>query len=333
MYDSIKIRLYNLPSDYDFAMVLSALDQVVIYENETGGHGKWRGRNVIATTDYVQFEGSLPKCLYGNNLRSLTLSEVKKLITKMSDDLGVPMNEAEVLDLEFAHNFIMQHQPIKYMNMLIGIPKFKDNSWDGTRYFEYGGIRVKFYDKVKEAKKKRELPKYGDIPPYQLRYEVTFESNKLETIFGKTLIMDDLWNKEVFWRLVSEWYEYYELLENRPQSSKDIDFNDFKSVKDFDKWVICMLNDEQNLGYYIKHILFKHRSSPSGADRVLHGQIQKRIKEALKWSKVNLPKSDLMGELTMRIEAYLTDLYTMSADGLTTTEFEQMINNLSDKGI
>ena len=94
-----------------------------------------------------------------------------------------------------------------------------------------------------------------------------------------------------------------------------------------------MLNDEQNLGYYIKHILFKHRSSPSGADRVLHGQIQKRIKEALKWSKVNLPKSDLMGELTMRIEAYLTDLYTMSADGLTTTEFEQMINNLSDKGI
>ena len=25
--------------------------------------------------------------------------------------------------------------------------------------------------------------------------------------------------------------------------------------------------------------------------------------------------------------------YTMSADGLTTTEFEQMINNLSDKGI
>lgn len=31
-----------------------------------------------------------------------------------------------------------------------------------------------------------------------------------------------------------------------------------------------------------------------------------------------------MGELTMRIEAYLTDLYTMSADGLTTTEFEQM---------
>lgn len=40
-----------------------------------------------------------------------------------------------------------------------------------------------------------------------------------------------------------------------------------------------------------------------------------------------------MGELTMRIEAYPTDLYTMSADGLTTTEFEQMINNLSDNGI
>ena len=133
--------------------------------------------------------------------------------------------------------------------------------------------------------------------------------------------------------MAAEWFGYFELLEKRPHSSKDIDFSILSSIKDFDKWVICMLNDEQNLGYYVKHVLFKHRSNPQGSHRALHGQIQKRIKEALKWDKANLPDSKLMDELTMLVEAYLTDLYNMSTDGLSTEEFEQMINNQSGKYI
>ena len=36
-----------------------------------------------------------------------------------------------------------------------------------------------------------------------------------------------------------------------------------------------MLNDEQNLGYYVKHVLFKHRSNPQGSHRALHTETHK----------------------------------------------------------
>ncbi len=319
MYDRIKIRLYNLPDGYDHTKVLSILTDVKVGDNDKL-YGKWRGRNVVATADYVQFDGSLPKCIYKHNLTSLRLSDVEGLVRKMSKELGVPMDKAEVLELEFANNFIVSKPPARYLDMMIGIPKFKDNSWDGTRYFDCGGVRVKFYDKIKEAKKKREMPQFGDVPPYQLRYEVTFNGDKLQNMFGHTLLVEELWTKTVFWTLVSEWVNYYDMVTKRPVGYNDVDFSVFKSVKDFDRWVICMLNQRQDLSYYMKHVIFKNRPDPCSKDRVIHGQIQKRIKEAVAWGYKNLPDYDLMGELQNLMEQYTSYLLDSSPDGMTVEE-------------
>ena len=327
MYDRIKIRLYDLPDGYDYARVLSMLTDVKV-SDDGKGFGKWRGRNVVATANYVQFDGSLPKCLYRHNLTSLRLSEVEGLIGRMSEDLGVPMCRAEVMELEFANNFIVSKPPARDLDMMIGIPKFKDNSWDGTKYFDCGGVRVKFYDKVREARRKREMPPFGDVPPYQLRYELTFDGDKLESLFGHTLLMEELWTKPVFWRLVSEWVNYYDMVEKRPMGYEDVDFSAFKSVKDFDRWAICMLNQRQslsyyqseNLSYYMKHIIFKNRPNPCSKDRVLHAQIQRRIKEAVEWGYRNLPGYDLMAELQSLMEQYASYLLDSSPDGLTAEE-------------
>ena len=51
----------------------------------------------------------------------------------------------------------------------------------------------------------------------------------------------------------------------------------FESAKDFAKWCICIANADQNLSYYVKHVLFKLRTNPQPADRVLRRQIQKKI--------------------------------------------------------
>jgi len=37
------------------------------------------------------------------------------------------------------------------------------------------------------------------------------------------------------------------------------------------------LHNHQNLSYYVKHVLFKLRTNPQPADRVLRRQIQKKI--------------------------------------------------------
>ena len=74
-----------------------------------------------------------------------------------------------------------------------------------------------------------------------------------------------------------------------------LDYRIFESAKDFAKWCICIANADQNLSYYVKHVLFKLRENPQPADRVLHGQIQKKIQEALEWGKKHLalPTPDL----------------------------------------
>ena len=91
---------------------------------------------------------------------------------------------------------------------------------------------------------------------------------------------------------------------------------------------VCMLNQRQslsyyqseNLSYYMKYIIFKNRPNPCSKDRVLHAQIQRRIKEAVEWGYRNLPGYDLMAELQSLMEQYASYLLDSSPDGMTAEE-------------
>ena len=194
---------------------------------------------------------------------------------RLSKDLGVPMYKAVVESAEFAHNFSMTEPPIMYMQKLDAMKAFRPNGWSGTKYMDNGEVRCKFYDKIQESKKKRELPKYGR--ENLLRYEVTFSTKGLSRLFGRDIVAEELWSKQVFWTLVAEWFGYYEDMVKLPNDCWDADYRIFESAKDFAKWCICIANADQNLSYYVKHVLFKLRTNPQPADRVLRRQIQKKI--------------------------------------------------------
>ena len=328
MYDKIKLMLYDLPTGYDWQTVLQRTVVKDYFANGTGGKGYWLGRRVIATETYVSFEGSLPKCLWGHNLKTLSLQQVKWLIMKLSKDLGVPMYKAVVESAEFAHNFSMTEPPIMYMQKLDAMKKFRPNEWNGTKYIEDEEVRCKFYDKIQEAKKKRELPKYGreNLPRNLLRYEVTFSTKGLSRLFGRDIVAEELWSKQVFWTLVAEWFGYYVDMVKLPNDCWDVDYRIFESAKDFAKWCVCIANADQNLSYYVKHVLFKLRANPQPSDRVLHGQIQKKIQEALEWGKKHLTLPNLTLELTGKIEQYLAGLLEQSADGMSIAEERRIFN-------
>ena len=198
---------------------------------------------------------------------------------RLSKDLGVPMYKAVVESAEFAHNFSMTEPPIMYMQKLDAMKAFRPNGWSGPKYMDNGEVRCKFYDKIQETKKKRELPKYGreNLPKNLLRYEVTFSTKGLSRLFGRDIVAEELWSKQVFWTLVAEWFGYYEDMVKLPNDCWDADYRIFESAKDFAKWCICIANADQNLSYYVKHVLFKLRTNPQPADRVLRRQIQKKI--------------------------------------------------------
>lgn len=323
MYDKIKIKLYDLPDGYSWRNVLNSerVKDVLYRKDGTGGFGKWHDKTIVATEGYVSFEGSLPKCLYNHNLKTLNLEEVRRLILDLSRDLGVPMYKAIVESLEFAHNFEMKEPPYLYFRDLRGIKGYSNNNWKETIYIENSNFRCKFYDKIKEAKKKRELPKYGkeNLPKNLLRYELTVNNKGIKKLFGRDICVEELWDKYVFWKLVAEWFGHYEDIDKVTDEYWSIDFRVFETSKDLDNWCICILNRDQNMSYYIK-TLFKHRNNPKPEDRILHKKIKDKIEKALKWGENNLPISSLIIELTDKIEKYLTWLLEQSDDGMTIEE-------------
>ena len=78
----------------------------------------------------------------------------------------------------------------------------------------------------------------------------------------------------------------------------------------------------------MKHVLFKLRANPQPADRVLHGQIQKKIQEALEWGKKHLTLPNLTLELTGKIEQYLAGLLEQSADGMSVSEEQSLFHTV-----
>lgn len=82
----------------------------------------------------------------------------------------------------------------------------------------------------------------------------------------------------------------------------------------------CIANADQNLSYYVKYVLFILRANPQPANRVLHGQIQKKIQDALEWGKQHLTLPNLTVKLADKIEQYLAWLPEQSADGMSIAE-------------
>ena len=241
MYDRVKLVLYAhlLSESYNWREVLERITPISYRADGLGGKGIWRGRWITVTETYISFEGSLPKCLYSHNLKTLSLEEVKGCIMQLSEDLGVPMYLATVENAELAHNFIVDHSPILYLRKLNAPKNFKERDYEETKYMEGDKVLIKFYDKMKEAKGKRELPKYNrqELPPNLLRYEVTFTGERLTTIFSRDIKANELWDKYVFWKLVAEWFGYYESIEKLPNDCWDIDYHAFECAKDFDKLI------------------------------------------------------------------------------------------------
>ena len=318
MYDNIVIRLEegDLPVGYDWHSVLSKSSQRLSYTKGNGVKGVWRAGWVTARNGYIEFRGSLPKCLYGHNcnVKPVTLSEVRELVEEMSDDFSVPMSCAEVTHLEFSTNFIVSHSPEAYINAVRGETGFDDWNIRGTKYIEREGlVRLKFYDKLKEARSKKELPNPCPLYSNLLRYEMTLYHRRLRQMFGR-LRCADLWDKSVYWRLVSEWLYHFE----RMQFSMvyDADFRQFRNVTGFEDWAICALDAEYGLIGFVKS-LFDTRSEPKPNDRIFHHKLKKRIDRAKARCMGRQKYPELIEELKSSVYSYLSWLYEDSPDRMS----------------
>lgn len=112
----------------------------------------------------------------------------------------------------------------------------------------------------------------------------------------------------------SEWFGTYEDIGKISDKLFDVTFEQLKSTKDMENWCICVANSVINLPNFIKEQLFKHRNNPQDTDYQYHKRLQDRLQNAFNQFTEYMGQSDLMIELTEKIEKYLSWKFTESPD-------------------
>lgn len=323
MYDTIIFLIHkkDIGDSHKWQAVLLNIFQTCEYKQVAGGCGYTGGLRISVTENRVRIEGSLSKYYYGNNTQTLTLAHAKEAIKRLGRQLNLPIDKADVMEVDIAENFEMKYSPDLYISKLQTLGSSHPNKWHGTTYFPINGSMLRFYDKGQESRQRgnRRLKRERCPLPERenknlLRYEMKFKKAKIRQVFGRQLKAKDLYNRQVFWQFISEWSGTYEDIGKMSDKLFDVTFEQIKSAKDLENWCMCVANSVINLPNYIKEQLFKHRKNPQDTDYQYHKRLQDRLQKAFSQFTEYMGQSDLMTELTEKIEKYLSWKFTESPD-------------------
>lgn len=322
MYDSIFLWLdkKDIGDSYKWYEVLKHIYQTCEYKTMPGGCGYFENLRISATEKRIVCVGSFAKFQNGNNVVPLTMEQVRKVIKTLTRVLGVPMHKADVIAVDVAGNFTMDKSPELYIQKLRSLYLHTSAYLNNTKYFLSRGSKLCFYDKGEEVRqrgyprlKRKGYPLPGSEEKNLLRYEARFKKGEIRKMFGRGLKAHDLYNKDIYWRFISEWIGCYDDMEKLPDSILNVAYEQIAKQKDMLNWCICALNTYIPVSESIRQA-FNRRENPQDSDRQYHKRLQDRVQEALAHYPDYMTESDLVQELTKKIEDFLTEKFEGSPD-------------------
>jgi len=219
MYDTIGLRLNGAICNTESLENLRD-----IYIPQTGANnivGNLRNLRVAQYACSVSISGSLPKFINGNNLKSITKADTSLAIQEISDNLEVPVGEADVFKVHIANNFEVELPVAAYISCFGRTNRYKMLPYPATGVIYRNRTRaLEFYDKLEEMKyKKQKIPgEFLDIK--LLRYELKLNKNVKRDMKFVNLQASDLSNEEIFKAFIKRWRNEY----MRVSKKKDIKF-------------------------------------------------------------------------------------------------------------
>lgn len=161
----------------------------------------------------ISFKGSLAKYHLGSNIYTLTLQDSVQALEHLTDELRVPIREANVSRIDVAQNFLMDHPPQVYYSYL-GDSRYYDRLSQPTSIRWQGKDRVKtIYDKLAEMKSRRSEIPQPVAGRHVLRYEMRYTS-RICSKLNKPRITAGLLTDELFYReLIDKWKREYDSID------------------------------------------------------------------------------------------------------------------------
>ncbi|WP_242927880.1 phage/plasmid replication domain-containing protein [Pontibacter vulgaris] len=212
-YDTVNCWL---PRDYikDAAQencILDKLSNVGHSYKESTGHTQYGQLGNLALTiteRRISIRGSLCKYYYGDNLHPLNLNDTKLAIEKLSDNLLLPIGNAQVSRLDLASNISMQHPVSLYLHYLGLAKSYTRLENPKSVTYNKSNLKLSFYDKVAEMKQKKIT-----MPPavrlmHLLRYEMSY-IKQIDKQLKRNVTVGILYQPAFYHSIVDHWHKGY----------------------------------------------------------------------------------------------------------------------------
>ena len=175
--------------------------------------GNLNGLRVAIRQNGVFITGSLAKYFYSNNMETLSRTDTKQAVTRLSDEIHTNLDNGKVTGIEFGKNFVLTSPVCMYLHRLLDYPRLlRVSHSSSTIYFKQKGKRqtkvLAFYDKIQEMKNKKiEIP-FGLEEYNVLRYEMRLK--RLPQFLGfREVTPVELYDKDIYHRLVTMYVSEY----------------------------------------------------------------------------------------------------------------------------
>ena len=180
--------------------------------SETGQHavtGHADNLRVRVTDRSCSVQGSLSKYFLNDNVQTLTRKGVQLATEKLEEHLNLPIRQAIVRRLDIGDNLRVKHPPAAYFPNFLDTPHFDRVERHHSLSFSNKQRSMTFYDKLEEAKIKREELCFLSSEHHLLRYELRLLKQPASRLEEPQLKLEDIYNEDVYIKLVDLWISHY----------------------------------------------------------------------------------------------------------------------------
>jgi polyhydroxyalkanoate synthesis regulator phasin len=237
MYDTLKLYLrQDSVRDTDLmAEIPVYLEDITAHEDDTGisYSGALNNLRIHVSERGVSIKGSLAKYYLSDNLKTMRRKDTEQAMQKLSDELHLSIQDAEVFRVDFAHNFIMDYEPKVYYQYLGECQYFERFLQPKSLYYSNKSRTLLFYDKPAEAKSKGcKIPETW-TGKHVLRYEIRYRRRLSNQLKVPEVRARTLYEEPFYIKLVDRYVSDYQSIHKTAEIIFDtINMNTPKDVKD-----------------------------------------------------------------------------------------------------
>jgi len=302
MYDTINLWLpLDKAGSFDLSKTLQSLSGIIEHSKDDGQvylSGHLNNYKVNISEQGVSIKGSLAKYFLPDNFHTLTRSDSARAFEKMSDELFLPIEKANVNRIDFAQNFLMDYEPEAYYKFLGECQYYKRQPLSKSLYYTNGMRQKIFYNKVAEGKAKGlSLPDVW-IDENVLRYEMRFTKRLPKQFNLSEITAKSLSDEKFYMAIFDKWLAEYEAINKL--NSINFNLSIMNSPKDFWKQInlmaINMIGQDKIMQEIENLRLQRAFEKPE-----YYSRLKKEIKELCKTPDLTA-SSDLMAELDKKVK-------------------------------